>query len=91
MLGVLYKSKHGTPHIVRVVGKHREMLKGEKLDNTAHTYQVLAQRQKKEILETSGSGNYWTVTFGNFISDNDFDAFNMEEELFLSEYEELID
>ena len=29
MIGELYKARKGTEHIVRVIGKYREMLKGE--------------------------------------------------------------
>ena len=45
MTDKLYKARKGTEHIVRVIGKYREMLRAESLENTAHTYQVLAQRQ----------------------------------------------
>ena len=76
MIGKLYKARKGTEHIVRVIGKYREMLKGESLDNTAHTYQVLAQRQK--------------ITSGfNLVDDTDFEPFTMELELFLENYEEI--
>lgn len=86
MTGKLYKSRNGTEHVVKVIGKHREMLKGEKLDNTAHTYQVLAQRQKSIY----GYGEI-TSFMGQILAEDDvfFKPFSMEEELFLSEYEVL--
>jgi hypothetical protein len=81
MTGKLYKSRNGTEHIVKVIDKHREMLKGEKLDNTAYTYQVLAQRQMRVGGDRANEDEYW--------NDPLFEPFSMEEELFLSEYEEI--
>ena len=85
MINKLYKARKGTEHIVRVIGKYREMLKGESLENTAHTYQVLAQRQEWVTLPECGyepKTSFWFI-------DKNFDPFTMEYELFMEEYEEL--
>ena len=87
MIGELYKARKGTEHIVRVIGKYREMLKGEILENTAHTYQVVAQRQKWVTIPKSGydpKQSFWNA-------DKNFDPFTMEYELFLENYEETAD
>ena len=79
MLNELYTPIKGTPHVVKVVNVIREMTKGEKIENTAITQQVLAQRQKfysfgKETLHED---------------DLNFEPFSMGLELFLEEYETL--
>ena len=79
MLNELYTAKNGTLHVVKVVNVVREITKGEKIENTAITQQVLAQRQK-------------FYTFGKETlheDDLDFEEFSMELELFLEEYETL--
>ena len=87
MINKLYKSKHGTPHIVRVVGKHREMLRGETLECTAHTYQVLAQRQ--QYIPTGMLQLLTLEKIYKYEDNEDFDPFTMEYELFMEEYEDL--
>ena len=84
MIGELYKARKGTEHIVRVIGKYREMLKGETLECTAHTYQVLAQRQI-EVFYDGVKGNPF------FINNDEYFPFTMEYELFLENYEETAD
>ena len=79
MINDLYTPIKGTPHVVKVVNVIREMTKGEKIENTAITQQVLAQRQKfysfgKETLHED---------------DLNFEPFSMGLELFLEEYETL--
>ncbi len=69
----IYRAKKGSEHYVAVVGRFREMLRGETLDNTAHTYQILAQRQLQGA--------------GGWVDDRDYEPFCMEEELFYEEYE----
>ena len=79
MLNELYTAKNGTLHVVKVVNVVREITKGEKIENTAITQQVLAQRQK-------------FYTFGKETlheDDLDFEEFSIELELFLEEYEML--
>ena len=79
MLNELYTAKNGTLHVVKVVNVIREMTKGEKIENTAITQQVLAQRQK-------------FYSFGKETSHEDdlnFEPFSMGLELFLEEYETL--
>ena len=81
MLNELYTAKNGTLHVVKVVNVVREITKGEKIENTAITQQVLAQRQK-------------FYTFGKetfFEDDLDFEEFSMELELFLEEYEKFVE
>ena len=85
MIDKLYKARKGTEHIVRVIGKYREMLRGEILENTAHTYQVLAQRQEWVTLPKCGYDPKTSFWF----RDKNFDPFTMEYELFMEEYEEL--
>ena len=81
MLNELYTPIKGTPHVVKVVNVLREFTKGEKMENTAKTQQVLLQRQKFY--------NFGSETF--FEDDLDFDAFSMELELFLEEYEKFVE
>ena len=69
---VYYSAKEGSPHVVEVINRYREMLRGETLENTAHTYQVLAQRQD--------------LTDERFIADKSYPPFTMEEELFEETY-----
>ena len=71
----LYKSATGTHHIVKHLSKYREMLRGERLENTAYTYQIVAQRQK------------WNELF--FEDDTDFEPFCMESELFFELYKKM--
>lgn len=78
MIGKVYKAKVGTPHIVRVLGTYREMLKGESLENTAYTMQVLSQRQSLYI----DDDNHLQV-----FDDVEYAPFCMEQELFLENYE----
>ena len=85
MLNELYTAKNGTLHVVKVVNVVREITKGEKMENTAITQQVLAQRQKFY--------NFGKETF--FEDDLDFEEFSMELELFLElfleEYEKFVE
>ena len=83
MIGELYKARKGTEHIVRVIGKYREMLRGETLENTAHTYQVLAHRQMRVGGDRASEDDFWP--------DPLFSPFTMEYELFLENYEETAD
>ena len=69
---VYYSAKEGSPHVVEVINRYREMLRGETLENTAHTCQVLAQRQ--------------ALTDERFIADKSYSPFTMEEELFEETY-----
>ena len=79
MTGELYKARKGTEHIVRVIGKYREMLRGETLECTAHSYQVLAQRQKVWNILADGTPC--------IDDDSKFYPFTMEYELFIENYE----
>lgn len=92
MTDKLYKARNGTEHIVRVIGKYREMLRGETIDNTAWTYQVLAQRQVKTIDEITHPNlkKQWSVSLW-YDDDTDFDPFTMEYELFMENYESIDD
>ena len=81
MLNELYTAKNGTLHVVKVVNVVREITKGEKIENTAITQQVLAQRQK-------------FYTFGKETLNEDdlnFEPFSMELELFLEDYEKFVE
>ena len=81
MLNELYTPIKGTPHVVRVVNVVREFTKGEKMENTAKTQQVLAQRQK-----------FYNFGEETFFEDNlDFEEFSMELELFLEDYEKFVE
>ena len=40
MINKLYKARKGTEHIVRVIGKYREMLKEETLENTLIEFKI---------------------------------------------------
>ena len=81
MLNELYTAKNGTLHVVKVVNVVREMTKGEKIENTAITQQVLLQRQKRDDYEEEVY----------FKDDLDFQPFSMELELFLEEYEKFVE
>ena len=81
MLNELYTPIKGTPHIVKVVNVVREITKGEKIENTAITQQVLLQRQKRDDYEEEVY----------FKDDLDFQPFSMELELFLEEYEKFVE
>ena len=79
MLNELYTPIKGTPHVVKVINVVREITKGEKIENTAITQQVLAQRQKFYIFSKETLNE----------DDLNFEPFSMELELFLEEYETL--
>ena len=79
MINDLYTPIKGSPHVVKVVNVLREFTKGEKMENTAITQQVLAQRQKFY--------NFGKETLNE--DDLNFEPFSMELELFLEEYETL--
>ena len=79
MINDLYTPIKGAPHVVKVVNVLREFTKGEKMENTAITQQVLAQRQKFY--------NFGKETLNK--DDLNFEPFSMELELFLEEYETL--
>ena len=79
MINKLYTAKNGTPHVVRVLDVVREFTKGEKMENTAITQQVLLQRQK---IEDYGEEVY-------FKDDSSFKKFSIELEPFLDEYQEI--
>ena len=81
MLNELYTPIKGTPHVVKVVNVVREITKGEKIENTAITQQVLAQRQKFYIFSKETLNE----------DDLNFEPFSMELELFLEEYETVIE
>ena len=81
MLNELYTPIKGTPHVVKVVNVLREFTKGEKIENTAITQQVLLQRQKRDDYEEEVY----------FKDDLDFQPFSMELELFLEEYEKFVE
>lgn len=68
------KARFGTTHYVKVLARYREMLKGETLENTAHTYQVIAQRYKQ------------TPDTGSWAEDTTYIPFATELELFLDNY-----
>ena len=81
MINDLYTPIKGTPHVVKVVNVIIEMTKGEKIENTAITQQVLLQRQKRDDYEEEVY----------FKDDLDFQPFSMELELFLEEYEKFVE
>ena len=81
MINELYTPIKGTPHVVKVVNVLREMTKGENIENTAITQQVLLQRQKRDDYEEEVY----------FKDDLDFQPFSMELELFLEEYEKFVE
>lgn len=81
MLNELYTAKNGTLHVVKVVNVVREITKGEKIENTAITQQVLLQRQKFY--------NFGKETLNE--DDLDFEEFSMELELFLGEYQKFVE
>ncbi len=70
----MYKARFGTAHYVKVLAKYREMLKGETLENTAHTYQVVAQRYTQ------------TPDTGSWAENTSYTPFTTELELFLDNY-----
>ena len=79
MIGKLYTAKNGTPHVVHVLDVVREFTKGEKMENTAITEQVLLQRQKQESIAR------WTF----YVDDLSYPKFTMQLETFLEEYKEI--
>lgn len=79
MINELYTSKNGTPHVVRALETVREFTKGEKMENTATTEQVLLQRQKQESIAR------WTF----YVDDLSYPKFTMQLETFLEEYKEI--
>lgn len=79
MINRLYTSKNGTPHVVRALETVREFTKGEKMENTATTEQVLLQRQKQESIAR------WTF----YVDDLSYPKFTMQLETFLEEYKEI--
>ena len=79
MTNKLYTSKNGTPHVVRALETVREFTKGEKMENTATTEQVLLQRQKQESIAR------WTF----YVDDLSYPKFTMQLETFLEEYKEI--
>lgn len=84
-----YVAKRGTPHIVEARQKIREMLRGESLDNTAHTYQIVAQRMMAfddAMIRVDDNPDEATWFYDNAL----YEPFCMEEELFLEEYKPII-
>ena len=81
MINDLYTPIKGSPHVVKVVNVLREFTKGEKMENTAITQQVLAQRQKFY--------NFGKETLNE--DDLNFEPFSMALELFLEEYEKFVE
>ena len=79
MIDKLYIAKNGTPHVVRALETVREFTKGEKMENTATTEQVLLQRQKQESIAR------WTF----YVDDLSYPKFTMQLETFLEEYKEI--
>ena len=79
MINDLYTPIKGTPHVVKVVKLVREFTKGERMENTAKTQQVLLQRQKFYIFSKETLNE----------DDLNFEPFSMGLELFLEEYETL--
>ena len=72
MIDKLYIAKNGTPHVVRALETVREFTKGEKMENTATTEQVLLQRQKQESIAR------WTF----YVDDLSYPKFTMQLETF---------
>ena len=86
MINELYAPIKGTPHVVKVVNVLREMTKGENIENTAITQQVLLQRQKFYIIDRMGVGKETLHE-----DDLNFEPFSMALELFLEEYEKFVE
>jgi hypothetical protein len=62
----LYEATTGSPHVIKALARIREITKGETLDNTAPSFQILCHRQKLNEAK-------------EFVPDMDWDWFTMPE------------